>query len=178
MAIDRSSARRLGVTVDQGEAYEALLALTEVRGGVPVEKFADGARLAKRYRALPATLRRLVAAVDAGSGFNWSDLTGLVGAARQPRGLAELVEVLAGMDPLELKLALLGHHDREFRRQVGEELFREAAGGDLAAVRAFKAQAAALDRPPTGPLLGVPPELAAEMTLEVLRSLPADFYRA
>jgi DNA-binding transcriptional ArsR family regulator len=150
-----------------------------VHGEVRLNRYVDGRDLRRRYRALPGSLSKVIASVDAGYGFNWSDLVGLVPKARRPRGLRDLRRVLSGMDPLDLKLAMLGYHVLDYRRAIGDELFREAAAGNRRAVRRFRLRANKSPRAGVdGPLLALRPELVAERTLAILDSLPAAFYQA
>jgi len=176
MAIDRSTARRLTLAVDHGLAYEALLALAAVRGEVPAERLQEGERLRAAYGALPAATRREIEAVDAGFGFNWSDLVGLVRSAPAPRGVPELVAHLRSLDPLDAKLAMLGWHDPELRRQVGADVYRSAAAAEPGGVRRFRAQVQAAGRPRPGPLVSLPAPAAIERAVKVLESIPPDFY--
>ena len=155
------------------------MALCIGQGKVPAERFADGAEQKSRFEALLPELRRTIRGVDAGEGQNWADLIGLVADAPAPRGVAEFRHHLAALPPLELKLAMLGYHDRGFRAAVGDELFRAAAAGTERAVKRFKLRAAALGRPgegQAGPLVNLPADLVAERTLAILDALPEALY--
>ncbi len=169
----------MAARVETGLAFEALMALSLGQSRIPAERFADGAEQKGRYEALPLELLHAIRSVDAGEGQNWVDLIGLVAAAPAPRGVAEFRSHLATLSPLELKLAMLGYHDRGFRTAVGDELFRAVAVGADRAVKRFKLRAAALGRPDRaqpGPLVSLPAELAAERTLAILDALPEALY--
>jgi DNA-binding transcriptional ArsR family regulator len=176
MAIDLSSARRLALSVDSGLAYEALLGLGMARSGWAEVRHTDGAGVVTRFRALPTRLRRAILSVDSGIGFNWFDLIGLVSRAESPRGLPELTRLLAAMDPIELKLAMLGFHKLEYRMSVGEDLFRAAAGGEKGTMEAFREVAARSEGGGGGPLLAVAPDTVRRRTVAILNELPEDFY--
>lgn len=167
----------MAVRVDCGLAYEALLALSVVQGTVPPERFAEGAELHRRFERLSESLRRSIRSVDAGLGLNWADLIGLVSSAPAPRGPNELRRSLGDLSAIELKLALLGYHDRSYREEIGDELFKLAASGADRAVKRFKLRAARAGRMGVvGPLITLPADLAAERTLAILEQLPEDFY--
>jgi DNA-binding transcriptional ArsR family regulator len=167
----------MDVKVDSGLAYEALIALVIVKGNVPPGRFDAGRALKRRFAGLPDKLRRTISSVDAGEGHGWGALLGLVPDAGVPRGMAELITHLESMRPLDLKLAMLGYHDRTYRQSVGAQLFRDAAAGSRRAVAKFRRQAArARQGLEVGPLLDLPPREAAQATLEILSALPPELY--
>ena len=178
MAIDLSSVRSLALRVDSGSAYEALLGLGMARSGWAELRHTEGARIVARLKALPAPLRRAIRSVDSGVGFNWFDLIGLVSRAEPPRGIPELTRLLEAMDPLDLKLAMLGFHKLEYRRSVGEALFRAAAAGRKDSMDGFREAAAKSEGGGGGPLLALPPDVVRERTVAILSELPEDFYLA
>ena len=177
MAIDLSSVRSLALRVDSGSAYEALLGLGMARSGWAEVRHTEGAGIAARFKALPAPLRRAIRSVDSGVGFNWFDLIGLVSRADLPRGVPELTRLLGAMDPLELKLAMLGFHKLEYRRSVGEALFQAAAAGRKDSMDGFR-EAAAKSEGGGGPLLALAPDVVRDRTVAILSELPEDFYLA
>lgn len=168
---------RQQVTVDHGEGYEALISLWMTQGGMDATTFHDGPRVAESAKSLPPDLRRALPTIDAGQGMNWGDLVGLVRRSEPPRGVRELIALIQGMDPLDVKLAMLGFHVPVFRATIGQELFREAAAGNPRAMRRFRLRAGRAERGAFGPLLNLPPELAKERTLLVLEGLPPSYWR-
>jgi len=165
------------VRIHSGLAYEALLALEVAHGAAPAGRFAHGAALMRRYNRLPDSLRRQLASVDAGLGVGWADLLGLVQTAVPPHGVPELVERLKELSPLELKLSLLGYHDRTFRAGIGAALLKEAAAGDRRARSRFKARAPQVrEGLEVGPLVDLPPDEVAARAIDGLASLPPEIY--
>src|SRR5215467_11650761 len=165
------------VRVDCGLAYEALLSLAIAGGTMPSKRYTHGPGLKRRYARLPDATKLSIASIDAGAGTGWGDLVGLVQGAGAPKGVAELVHHLESIRPLDLKLAMLGYHDRVYRDGVGDELFREAAAGGRRAVARFKARAPRA-RPglEVGPLVDIAPEEAADRTIAVLEAIPSELY--
>lgn len=167
----------MSIRVDSGLAYEALISLAIVKSNVPPSRFDSGPVLKRRYAALPERLRRAIASVDAGYGHGWGSMIGLVPAAAAPRGVAELISHLDSMRPLDLKLAMLGYHDRAYRDAIGAEVFRDAASGGGAAVKKFKSRAVhAREGLAIGPLVDMAPEAVAQATSEILAALPPELY--
>lgn len=161
------------VRIHSGLAYEALLALEIAHGAAPAGRFEHGPALMRRYKQLPASLRHQLASVDAGLGVGWADLLGLVPSAAPPFGVPELVERLKALAPIDLKLTLLGYHDRGFREGVGAALFR----AEGRATSQFKSRAPKVRKGlEVGPLIDLPPEEAAARVIDGLASLPPDLY--
>jgi DNA-binding transcriptional ArsR family regulator len=167
----------MSIRVDCGLAYEALMALTIAEGPMPATRFANGPALKRRFNRLPSAVRQSIAGLDAGLGVGWGYLIGLVPTAEAPRGMSELRDRIRAISPLELKLTMLGYHDRAYREGVGEDLFRAAASGDRRAAGRFKARAPqAKPGLKVGPLVDVAPETVAQRTDAVLAALPHELY--
>jgi regulatory ArsR family protein len=165
------------LAADFGLAYEAVLSLAiALDDGGPAARYEDGEALRRRLTGLPTAVRRVLPTIESGMGLNWSDIVGLIRLAAAPRGLPELVRLLESMDPLQLKLAMLGYHDTDFRRTIGEDLFRDAAAGQAKAIRRYRLRATRSQRGVCGPLVSLPPELAVERAIFVLANLPPEFY--
>jgi DNA-binding transcriptional ArsR family regulator len=60
----------------------------------------------------------------------WGNLTPIVSQVPEPRDAGAVVDHVAAMDELELKLHLLGHYLRPFRRETPPDVSRAAALGD------------------------------------------------
>ncbi len=163
--------------VDYGLAYEALLTLAIVEGSVPASRFTNGPALRRRYNLLPVQLRHAISSVDAGEGVGWGDLIGLVPAAAAPRGVSELRERIRTTGPLQLKLTMLGYHDRAYREGIGEALFRDAASGGKRAIAQFRSRAPrarhGLD---VGPLIDLAPIVVSQRLDSILERLPQELY--
>lgn len=153
------------------------MSLSIAEGPAPATRFANGPALKRRYNRLPASVRKAIASLDAGLGVGWGALIGLVPAAAAPRGVTELRDRMSRIGPLELKLTMLGYHDRAYRQAIGEDLFRAAASGDRRAVSRFKARApqAKLGLE-VGPLVDMAPDAVAQRTDAVLAALPSELY--
>ena len=175
MEIDHTVARRLSLRVVHGPAFEALLSLGLAGGEMPLGQYTDGEALKLRYERLPERLRGLIKTVDSGFAFNWTDIIGFLSEGDAPQTLPEAVDRIARMEPVDLKLAMLGYHVVGYRKVVGEDLFREAAHAGAAAVKKFRLRAKRHGRG-GGPLVSLPPDLVAGRTIEILRSLPTEFY--
>lgn len=167
----------MSARTDSGLAYEALIALSMVRGAVPLARFADGAELGRRFKQLPDRVRGTIKSLDAGQGLNWADLVGLVQLAAPPRAVPDLKRLVESMRPVDLKLAMLGYHDVGYREDIGVAPFKAAATSGGRAVKRFQYRAARARRfGVVGPLVTLPPDLVAERTIDVLDELPEDFY--
>jgi DNA-binding transcriptional ArsR family regulator len=138
--LDLSSSRRLRCVVDHGLAYEAILCLALLTEAVPASRFERAAEVRKLWANAPASSKKAYARLRGGKSDVWAALLGLVREAEAPRDMTAFARRLRSLDPLEVKLAVVGHHAPEFRAVVEPALYRAAAGGDAAAIRQFAHQ--------------------------------------
>src|SRR5579884_1855224 len=69
----------------------------------------------------------------------WEHVVALIYACPAPRDVPTMLRFLEQMDPLQLRLHLIGYYDRENRRLTSPEVIFQAAQGDLVAQRSLLA---------------------------------------
>ncbi len=125
--------RELLVEVDVAEAAELLLSIATLNASEDLDTLELGAdRIAELRAGTPPEL--LAAAESLLPGKAASLLLGLVYLTPRPRTVAAFLDVLAAIDPIELRLHALGYHMRGHHISDPETI-RRAAEGDAAARR-------------------------------------------
>ena len=172
--VDRSTRRRLLVEPRWGSGFEALLALRMLNGGVSL----DAAQESTAAR-LPSTVLRAVSRLKTPSGDQWSALLGIAAEVASPCDVGRLLSRISGMQPLEVKLAMLGFqrltHDPE--SGADEAVFRAAAGGDRSAgstlVRRAEIKGHGAE---VKPIVRIPAGELVSLVTDAIRDLPPDRY--
>jgi DNA-binding transcriptional ArsR family regulator len=123
----------LRLEIEVSEAAELLMSLSTVFGDQGEDTFDLGAERIREIRgAIPADLLATAGEIFDGENVG-AQLLGLVYETPEPRSVDAFLAELAAMDPLELRLLLLGYHTRG--HHIAEpETIRRAALGDPAAV--------------------------------------------
>ncbi len=67
----------------------------------------------------------------------WKHLLGLAYESEAPKDVAALLAIIEVIDPVELRLHLLGYYRRDFRRTTPLDIMLQAAEGDVEAQRQF-----------------------------------------
>jgi DNA-binding transcriptional ArsR family regulator len=127
------ASRPVRVEVEARTGYELLMSLVTYEDAVQDEAgtIEEAVQwLAEVRRAAPERLLAAVRAFSSGSGWVWGNLTPVVSEAPEPRDAEAVLEHIRGTDALELRLHLLGHYLRPFRRETAPEISRAAALGD------------------------------------------------
>jgi DNA-binding transcriptional ArsR family regulator len=91
------------------------------------------AAASRRPEGVAPALEEALAAVGDGEGESWLNLLGVPLDAGPPYSGARLVDALRSIDPVELRLHLLGRHAWSWRALAGAEEIEAAARGDDAA---------------------------------------------
>jgi len=135
-----ASRPRLRIEVEASEAAELLLSISAVLGDHAPEDFDLGPeRLGDAKARVPADLLELAGGLFAGC---TAHLLGLVWETPAPRRVDDFVAYLRALDPLELRLTLLGYYTRG--HHVAEpETIRRAALGDAGAADELRTAAGA-----------------------------------
>ena len=134
-----ASRPRLRVEVAASEAAELLLSMSAVLGDHQAEEFDVGAeRILAAREAIPPELRAAAGDITLGEGCA-ALLLGLVWEAPPPRRVEDFVALLQAIDPLELKLNLLGYYTRGHHVAEPETIRRAALGDDGAAAELLEA---------------------------------------
>lgn len=163
---------RSRIDVDSGTGYEALLGLMIFAGHQPPGEYAVGADWYERMhaRATPA-LAADVAELCGDAPTVFGHLLGLVRQSAEPRDLAALIDLVAGLPPARLRLELLGCSAASVQAGIPPAVLERAGEGDQAATEELLA-AAADDRGwsrNVRTVLAMSPECASALTLRVLR---------
>lgn len=178
--MDRSPVRQLQADARWGTGFEALLALRVLNGGLAFDEFERGGDLCEVVsRGLPTTVITALERLRTQTGEHWSALLALAARVEPSCDVAGLLAVIEGVEPTELKLAMM----RSDRGAPGSEsslspdVFHAAAAGDHGAVEHL------LQRAETGgwdtdirPLLGIPATTLAALVFEAIRDLPQVCY--
>jgi DNA-binding transcriptional ArsR family regulator/sarcosine oxidase gamma subunit len=128
-----ASRPRLRVTVDAAEAAELLMSMSTLLGDHPPDEFDVGPeRIAAAKAAIPAGLLELARDVGLGEGCS-ALLLGLVWETPAPRRVDDFLAHLRSLEPLELKLQLLGYYVRGHHVAEPETIRRAALGDEAAA---------------------------------------------
>ncbi len=123
--------RELLVEIDVSEAAELLLSIATLNASEDLETLELGAdRITALRASTPPDL--LAAAEKLLPGKAASLLLGLVYLTPRPRTASAFLDVVAAVDPIELRLHLLGYHMRG-HHLAEPETIRRAAEGDAAA---------------------------------------------
>jgi len=129
------------VEVGWGLAYELLLGLRMFVDTEDPASYEEGPGWFDGVRArAPATLLRSIERFSGGHECNFGNLLGLLTAFPSPTEVPALLEMLGDIDPMRLRLQLLGHQFEVFREGIPRELIQEAAGGDKRAIRTLLSQ--------------------------------------
>src|SRR5207248_5604690 len=175
--MDRTGSRtRLQVEIDWSTAYELLRDLSayldvdmQPTFEAPHEWFDE-----LRTRSSPS-LRDRIERLGA-SGGGWGSLVGLAWHHRL-RSAAELIADVETIDPVELRLVLLGAHWPALRAEVSPQDIMGAARGEREAgerlvetIRRIEPNSDELDLPALGRLVALDPPATKEAVLAVLRS--------
>jgi DNA-binding transcriptional ArsR family regulator len=123
--------RELVVEVDAAEAAELLLSIATLNADEDLDTLELGAaRIAELRAGIPPDL--LAEAEKLLPGKSASMLLGLVYLTPKPRTAHAFLDLVAGTDPVELRLHQLGYHMRG-HHLAQPELIRRVAEGDLSA---------------------------------------------
>jgi hypothetical protein len=129
--VTRPGSGELVVEVDPSEAAELLLSIATLNASEDLDTLELGAdRIAELRHEAPPEL--LVAAETLLPGKAASLLLGLVYLTPKPRTARAFIDLVAALDPVELRLHLLGYHMRG-HHVADPEIIRRAAEGDLPA---------------------------------------------
>ncbi|HYB00922.1 MAG TPA: ArsR family transcriptional regulator [Ktedonobacteraceae bacterium] len=132
---DRPGRRQaLTVEIEASPAYEFLMTLCTYNGVEHQSEFEVGKEWFDdiRKKASPDLLA-LVEHFSFHSLDIWEHLLGLVYNSPAPRDVPTFISYVEAMDPLELRLHLLGYYVREHCRVTSPEIIFQAAQGDIEA---------------------------------------------
>src|SRR5436305_1047329 len=121
----------LHVEIDAALAYEFILSLG-VTVDVPGRKTYEGgvSLLEGLRKAAAAILLRQIHEFSGESDLVWVHLLSFVYDAPPPRTVPAFLEYLAGADPDDVRLRMLGYYVRYFRRATPPDIIMAAAKGD------------------------------------------------
>jgi DNA-binding transcriptional ArsR family regulator len=167
--------------VEYGPAFEFLVSLCAFGFDEPDTLDAgpawfEGVRSALSTRFLEAWER-----AGPSAGKVWVNLAGLAMLEPVAREVPQLLDRVASLDPLELRLYLLGSHVPAYQARVSPELLRRAALGDTqaqAGLLADRLYFAGHADPALRPLLALDEGHTREVALTVLGSWYEDVFRA
>jgi DNA-binding transcriptional ArsR family regulator len=125
------------VEIDFGSAYELLMSLLvfNEHEGFDYEVGKEWFE-AVRSKATPALLQDIQQFSPSWQHV-WIQLFGLVYDSSSPRDVPAFLEHLEAVEPLELRLHLLGFYQKRFRRRIPLDVILQAAEGDLEAQQQF-----------------------------------------
>jgi DNA-binding transcriptional ArsR family regulator len=129
------------VEIEYGLAYEFLMTLIVFfeKKGYDYEldrEWFDAAR-AKATPDLLKTIQTFGGGITSNCNHVWHQLVGLVYDSTPPRDVPAFLAHLREIEPLELRLHLLGYYQRSFRRTTPLDVILRAAEGDQEAQRQF-----------------------------------------
>ncbi len=136
--MNSTSFERLSIEIDPSPAYEFILTLCVYSDPAGIETYEVGKAWFKSIRAQASP--DLLAAVErfsGGSDLVWAHALSLVYESPAPRDVPAFLAHLQTVDPLEVRLRLLGYHVRYFRRATSPEIIAAAAAGNVEAQRHF-----------------------------------------
>ena len=178
--VDRSASPRLRVESRSGSGLEALLALFVLNESVPLERY-EKVEIVRELlkRRLPAAVDRAIRRLKTPAGDPWLALLGVAATAQPPYDLATLADRLQRLQPVDLKAALLGLHQRPSRSANGLDatVIRGAADGDRTAVadllrigrtEGWEAEVA--------PLLRIPAQAMTALVVDAIEAVPAELF--
>jgi DNA-binding transcriptional ArsR family regulator len=160
------------VHVEHGLAYEFLISLCAF--GNPEEhptyegtqEWFDNVRTSGSSQLL-ASLERF----GPGAGKVWVNLIGLATGPPAVHEVPALLELVAGMDPLDLRLYFLGVHVPAYAQSVGVDVLTRAGDGDTEAQQRLFADRCFFGGEAekyVGPLLSLTPDGSKDLALEVM----------
>jgi DNA-binding transcriptional ArsR family regulator len=128
--------------IERRDAYEFLLTLTAYATPYRVDSYDVGAAWFERVDgAVGAAEKDAIRELTAGCEHVFVRLFGLAHDLGAPGTSGQLLDAVAGLDPADLRLSLLGYYSKRTRRRVAPDVILAAAGGDPTAVRTFLADA-------------------------------------
>ncbi len=104
--------------------------------------------------------------------FGWINLAGLLAESPRPWTRRRLVRLVAGADPLDLLLALVGGRRQQLRTRLDDETISAAVAGDAAAQRRLRATVADTLLQINPWLLRTDPREVKETCVRVLEAMP------
>jgi hypothetical protein len=180
--MDRSAAaRRLAAVSCSGTAFEALLTLRILNGGVPFQQFECGEELAALVRTgLPPTVDAALTRLRTPSGDHWSSLLALAVQTGLPHDVTRLLAMLRTADPIDVKVAMLGSDRTEpgCRPDATAADIRAAAAGNRAAVDDLvrRAETGGWDAE-VRPILALKAAALVRLVIDAIGDLPEASYR-
>jgi DNA-binding transcriptional ArsR family regulator len=141
---DLSRPGAVGVEVDVAEAAEVLMSMTALLDDDDDTYDLGAERLAHARAAITPELAAAIDELSLRAEKLPAYLLGVVHETPAPRSFAAFLERLGTLEPIELKLHLLGYHGAG-HHLVPPETIRAAAGGNEAAVAEFLAALAEYD---------------------------------
>lgn len=185
LVMDRTGSRiRLDVEIGWSTAYEVLLDISAFLHTDMQPTFEMGQEWFDGLRTrISATLREGFERLR-GSGGGWGSLVGLAWH-RRLRSATELIAALQDIDPLDLRLALLGANWPLLRAALPPQDILGAARGEaeagqrlVEAVRRLEPDSDELDLPGLRRLVALEPEATRDAVLAVLRSWHEEVFAA
>jgi len=155
--------------VQAGLAYEFLITLTAF--GFPSEQatYEVGIEWFEKIRtSLSDGLLDALAEFGPEPGKVWANLIGLVPDLPSPGNVSSLLERIRDMEPLELRLYLLGFHVPAYQQSLSQEVLRRAGAGDPQAQERLATDPCYFGGEAgrsIGPLLGSSPERTKEIAV-------------
>lgn len=120
-----------GLHVEHGLGYEYLVSLCGFATPAEHETYESGREWFEKFRTQAS--RDLLDALDrigTGAGKVWMNLVGMATVPPPTRDVPALLERIEGLDPLELRLYLLGFHVPFYQHSISREVLHRAAIGD------------------------------------------------
>jgi DNA-binding transcriptional ArsR family regulator len=175
-----SDARLLPVEIEAAPAYELILSLAvacDIEGRGTYEAVAW---LKTAWSDVPALLDR-AEGFCGGSDLIWAHVLTLAYECPPPRDVPVFLDCLEGVEPLEIRLRLLGYYVRSVRRTTPPETILAAARGDPAAQREMLRTSRPEDvfwRAALRALLPLDPQTTKERLLALLREWNDQVFRS
>lgn len=183
MRVQDLTGRETGYEVhtEAGLAYEFLITLCAYGTPDAHPTYESGAEWFDNIRTTGSPqLHQALDRIGRRAGKVWVNLVGLATGPPATRDVPSLLALVAGLDPLAVRLYLLGSHVPAYQQAVGTEVLRKAAEGDEAAKARLLAdpcflggEAGAL----LGPLLEMDPEETKQAALEAMHRWYDEVFR-
>lgn len=133
-SLNSTPVERLSLEIDSSPAYEFILTLCVFGDPAGQATYEVGADWFKTIRAQASPdLLTAVERFGGGSDLVWAHLLSLAYETPAPRDVSGFLAHLRTVDPLEVRLRVLGYYVRYFRRATAPEVIAAAAAGDAGA---------------------------------------------
>lgn len=126
-----ASSKSPAIQIEYGLAYEFLMTLIVFAEDKGYDYEVGQEWFDAVHAAATPELLTAVKLIPSDCNHGWKHLLGLVIESEPPRDVPAFLSYLESIDPLELRLHLMGYYRREFRRLTPLDILLQAAEGDL-----------------------------------------------